>query len=200
MRRDGACIPMQGAVSRQGRAACGAERVSGASSSLGARSPQEKYTTGCALSICADVRPARLQRAGAAATGARRARRSSPAMTAPPTPAPTLFTRRARPSPHRRSRQGERRRFSRDTSGSASQGGGKPHTGSARGRALAGASVRGVPALSRQTARGLGGGASAAQGRHEKVAGALFREGSRVGTGGCLRQSGERPTVPACGR
>jgi hypothetical protein len=110
------------------------------------------------------------------------------------------FTRRARPSPHRRSRQGERRRFSRDTGGCAGQGGGKPHTGSARGRALAGASVRGVPALSRQTARGLGGGASAAQGRHEKVAGALFREGSRVGTGGCLRQSGERPTVPACGR
>jgi hypothetical protein len=87
---------------RQGRAACGAESVSRASSSLGARSPQEKYTTRGALSICADACLARHTRAGAAATGARRASGPSSATTAPPTPAPTLSTRRARPSPQQR--------------------------------------------------------------------------------------------------
>jgi hypothetical protein len=96
MRRDGACIPMQGAVSRQGRAACGAAKVcSRASSTHGHRGRLEKYTTRGALSICADACPARLTRAGAAATGARRASGPSPATTAPLHARADAFTRRA---------------------------------------------------------------------------------------------------------
>jgi hypothetical protein len=170
MRRDGACIPMQGAVSRQGRAACGAESVSRASSSLGARSPQEKYTTRGALSICADVRPARHTRAGAAATGARRASGPSSATTAPPTPAPTLSQRRADRRRNnelqarapaavcaipagRRARAGENLTPARPAREGVG-GGRRP-----RVHALAG----------RQTARGLGGGASAATSATKKV-------------------------------
>jgi hypothetical protein len=183
---------------RQGRAACGAAKVcSRASSTHGHQGRMKEYTTGCVPSICADACPARLTRAGAAATGARRARRSSPAMTAPPTPAPTL------------SRDGrDRRRI--DAPGKASGGGSRAIPAGARaragenltparpaGRASAGAGVRRVPALSRQTARGLGGERTARSNprrlarRDGRLLTSVWREADRSGVWAI---AGQRPT------